>query len=295
MTQPRLISVVPGFGDSAGGDSITIAGKDIDPAATVDFRPAVHHPSQTLIPAVVTGIKEFPNTFNVQHLTVTTPVIPIVAGFYDRTVAIRVTNPPYGEYDEIIWHARELLDVPTFTEVGTVLFKPERLNESFGDTALHPTFTHGSNLWRHTFEFTADGSGDVAFKAINPLQGNIGVAASTQGYHPNPSGGPAADGSTATRKTNYFGPFITRGIINRVVLDTPTGSPAAGAAVTYLDDTEIDVFGGGIVMPAVGSPTDFVPLVDDQKVALNDWMEFNVSGASAGGTGIVHIYFTALP
>lgn len=289
MVQPRLISVVPQFGDAAGGESVTIAGLDIDPAATVDFIP---YPTQQLIAAAVTGYTSFPN--GVQHITVITPAISVPLQLIDRIVTIRVTNPPYGEHDELRqgWHARRIPQVPTFTEVGTTLFYPEKMQTPWDGDPYGPylfdTWTLNTTLWKYTYDFTTDAAGDVVYRAMLPAK-KEGI--STQKWHPNPSGGIAGD---ATRRQGYMGPFITRGVIQRVVFETPLVGGAVGASVTWSDDQGLDAFQGTGAMPALGSATEVVPLLGGEHVAINDWMLLEVSGAPANSRGYVHVYLTAL-
>ena len=274
MVVPRLINVVPGSGKAAGGESITIVGKDIDPTATVDFR---LHPAQTLIAGVITKFLELPD--NIQHVTVTTPVIPEASGivgditFFDRHVALRVTNPT-TEFGELFhWEARFIDRTPAFTELGSVLFFPERMTTPTGGGALFESFTAGSDLWVQTYEFIPDGSGDVEYKAFGEFD-----------FRP-------FDARFVKRTGNFgrprnFSPFITRGQILKVQLETfPTF--VGGWTVEFLDDLGFDVFQGLGVAGGPGSPVQFIPTIDDgygdgELISIHDHMQFSVSGASPG-------------
>lgn len=278
MTAPRLISVLPTIGTAAGGESITIVGKDIDPAAAVDFRLA---PLDTLVPAAaITGFINFPD--NIQHITVTTPPIPEASGvsgditFFDRSVTLRVTNPG-PEFDELnLAFTVKFIDrTPTFTEVGTTLFFPERLNVPSGGGSLFESYTAGSDIWIQTWEFLPDGSGDVDYKHFGEF--NIDD-----------------DPRKVFRTGNYrrprnFTPYISRGQILKVQLETFPGN-ASGWTVVLEDDLGIDVLqgDGGGAGPAPGSPAEFVPVIVDtngesQPVVLHDHLRFTISGAGAGG------------
>lgn len=278
MTAPRLISVLPSFGKAAGGDSVTIVGKDIDPAATVDFR---LHPADTLIPAAgITGFINFPD--NIQHITVTTPAIPEHSGvagditFFDRSVTLRVTNPGL-EFDELeLAYTVKFIDrTPTFVEIGDVLFFPERLTSPTGGGSLFESFTAGSDLWVQTYEFIPDGAGEVDYKAFGEFD-----------FRP-------ADPRHVKRTSNFrrprnFTPFITRGQILKVQLETFPGN-AAGWTVEIEDDLGVDVLQGiGVAAgPAPGTIFEFVPVLTDangasQPVAVHDHLRFHVTGAAAG-------------
>jgi hypothetical protein len=289
--KPRLINVVPTSGKATGGENITIVGMDIDAAAVVDFR---LQPSNTLIPAAaVVQFISFPN--DLQHITVTTPTIPEQSGipgdltFFDRPVTIRVTNPPMGEYDELplSWNARFIEREPAFTEIGEVLFYPERLNVPIGGDALFPTFSAGADLWRQTYEFLPDPTGTVDYKYYGQFD--------HRPYDPRHNRRQAAFG----RPRNYM-PFITRGEILKVVLDTFPGN-AGGWSVTFKDDVGVDALQGmGVgAGPAPGTPVEFVPAIQDgygccHPIVLNDHMRFTITGAGPGMPpatyGLVHIY-----
>lgn len=289
MATPRIINVIPNTGKAVGGESITIIGKDFDSACTVDFR---LHPFQTLLPAAVTNFIGFPD--NLQHVTVTTPAIPEESGiagditFISRRVTIRVTNP-LGEYGEFLQsYVAEFLDtVPAFTEVGEVLFFPERLTATAGNTALFATFTERSDIYRQTYEFLPDPAGAVDYKAYGSFD--------YRPYDPR-----------YTRKVGAFGrpytypAYITKGQILRVVLETYPGS-APGWSVTFKDDAGLDAFLGlGVgVGPAPGVPLEFVPMITDgygccSPVVLHDHMRFTITGAGPGippaTYGAVHVY-----
>jgi len=281
MVAPRLISCLPSFGNAAGGESVTIAGLDIDPAATVDFFPFPGWPSGVPLPAAVTGYIFFPN--GVQHITVASPAIPTQSGtpgdltFANRDVTIRVTNPPYGEFDELEngWDARFIDRTPTFVEVGTVLFFPERLLEPIGGGALFESFTEHTNLHRQTYQFTASAGGLVEYKAFNPVPPFTHIRHEFGGY-------------------DYAAPYVSRGKIVRVVLEGITTT--AGWSARFFDDVNIDTFKGeGLAAgPAVGA-IDFVPSEvdgygDSSPVWIDDWMRLSITGAGAGGTGKVHVY-----
>ncbi len=277
MVAPRLINVVPGNGKAAGGESITIVGQDIDPAAGVDFR---LHPAQTTIAAAaITKFISLPD--NIQHVTVTTPAIPELSGitgditFFNRHVSIRVTNPSteFGELHH--WEATFIDRIPTFVEVGDVLFFPERLTTPTGGGALFESHTAGSDLWVQTYEFIPDGSGDVDYKGFGEFD-----------FRP-------FDARYTQRRGNFghprnFTPFITRGTIVKVQLETfPTF--AGGWDVEFFDDLGLDVFQGlGVgTGPASGSPIQFIPTIDDgygdgEHITIHDHMRFKVTGAGAG-------------
>jgi hypothetical protein len=289
MTRPRLINVIPTTGKASGGENITIIGKDIDSAAVVDFR---LQPLSTLIPAAaIVQFIHFPD--NLQHITVTTPVIPPQSGipgdltYFDRPVTIRVTNPPMGEFDELhlSWNARFIEHALTFTELGKVLFYPERLNLT--DSALLETFTAGADLWRQTYEFMPDPAGAVDYKYYGE-------------YDQRPFDPRHNQRRSAFGHPRVYMPFITRGEILKVVLETFPGN-AGGWSVTFRDDVGIDAFQGmGIgAGPAPGAPVEFVPAIQDgygccHPIVLNDHMRFTISGAGPGMPpatyGLVHIY-----
>ena len=290
MVVPRLISVTPTSGNAAGGETITIVGMDIDAAATVDFRLC---PTSVLVPAAaVVQFINFPN--NLQHLSVTTPAIPTQSGivgdltFFDRSVTIRVTNPPLGEYSELhfSWNARFIDHSLTFTEIGKVLFYPERLNTPIGGGELFETFTAGSSIWRQTYEFVPSVAGVVDYKAygefdIRPLDPRHNSRKGAFG-HP-----------------RVYSPFVTRGKILKVVLQTFLGS-AAGWSVTLKDDMGVDALQGlgAAAGPAAGGSATFISAKLDstgqsQKIALNDHMRFGVTGTgvfTAPTYGLVHVY-----
>jgi hypothetical protein len=273
-----------------GGESITIIGKDFDPGCIVDFR---LHPFQTLIPAVVTQFIGFPD--NLQHVTITTPAIPEQSGipgditFFDRRVTIRVTNPPYGEFSERLQcYVAEFLDTaPKFTEIGEVLFFPERLTMTAGNSALFETFTANSDICRQTYEFLPDPAGAVDYKCYGDFD--------HRPYDPR-----------YTKKVGSFGnpknftAYITRGQILRVVLETFPGS-ADGWSVTLRDDVGLDAFQGmGVgAGPVPGAPYEFIPTITDgygasHLVTLHDHMRFTITGAGPGTPpttyGLVHVY-----
>ena len=290
MVAPRLISVVPQFGDYLGGESITIAGLDIDAAATVDF---ILYPDGIAPPiaCIVTGYVSYPN--GVQHITVTTPPVPIEDLWIDRIITIQVTNPPYGESAQLRegWHARRFISTPTFEELGRVLFFSEKLqapwNGDLNGPAWFETYTFGTTLWKYTYLFEADASGLVLYKGVRPAK--FGQT-STQDWKPNNL--IAGDG---IRRVGEMGPFITRGVIRRVVLETPVASGAAGATVTWKDDQGIDAFRGLGIMPVAGAAMDFVPTINDgygdgETIAVNDWMLLEIAGAAALSQGYVHVY-----
>jgi hypothetical protein len=270
--------VLPTHGKAAGGDSITIVGKDIDPLASVDFR---LHPSDTLIPAAaITGFIDFPD--NIQHITVTTPPIPEHSGvagditFFDRSVTLRVTNPG-PDFDELeLGYTVKFIDrTPTFVEIGDVLFFPERLTVPTGGGTLFESFTAGSDLWVQTYEFIPDGAGEVDYKAFGEFD-----------FRP-------ADPRFNQRRGNFrrprnFTPFITRGQIMKVQLETFPGF-AAGWTVEIEDDLGVDVLqgAGAAAGPAPGTIAEFVPVLVDvngesQPVVLHDHLRFHVTGAAAG-------------
>lgn len=290
MTRPRLINNIPKIFKASGGESLTICGKDIDSAATVDLR---LQPLNTLIPCVVTQFINFPD--NLQHITVTTPAVPPQSGipgditYFERHVTIRVTNPPYGEWDELeqAYHARFLDNTPTFTEIGHVLFYPERLTSPASGGALFESFTAGSDLWRQTYEFIPDAGGTVDYKAYSP-------------YDQRPFDPRHNKRTSNWGRPRTYSPFITRGEIKRVILETFPGFPG-GWSVTLRDDTGFDAFqGNGIgAGPPPGSAVEFVPVLVDgygtsHPVVLHDHMRFTITGAGAGAPpstyGLVHIY-----
>lgn len=287
MVAPRLISVVPKHGDCLGGESITIAGLDIDAAATVEFIP---FPDGILpaIPCAVTNFVSYPN--GVQHITVTTPPVTIAPQFIDAIITIRVTNP-LGEVAELRqgWHARRVEGVPTFTEVGRVLFFPEKLQTTWSGDLDGPgwfeTYTLNTSLWKYTYLFEAGPAGTVLYKAANPAQFGQTL---TKNLHEN------VEIPDSIKEQGYMGPFITRGVIRRVVLETPAGSGAAGATVTWEDDQGIDVFTALGIMPAAGTSMNFVPRVNSELISINDWMLLEVAGAAPLSQGYVHVYMTAL-
>jgi len=289
MVVPRLISVTPTTGKASGGEVITISGMDIDAAAVVDFR---LQPLQTLIPAVVAQFIGFPN--NLQHVAVTTPAIPEQSGipgditFFDRPVTIRVTNP-MGEYDELhmSWNARFIERVLTFTEIGEVLFYPERLNTAMGGGELFETFSAGVPIWRQTYEFLPDPAGVVDYKCYGEYD--------QRPYDPRYNSRKGAFGHP-----RLYPPFITRGEILKVVLETFPGN-AGGWSVTLKDDTGIDALQGmGVgAGPAPGAPFVFVPAMQDgygccHPIVLDDHMRFTITGAGPGlppaTYGLVHVY-----
>lgn len=278
MVLPRLISVLPTIGTAAGGESITIVGKDIDPAATVDFRLA---PLDTLIPAAaITSFIDFPD--NIQHITVTTPAIPEASGvpgditFFDRSVTLRVTNPgPDFSELNLAFTAQFIDRTPAFVEVGSTLFFPERLTSPTGGGALFESFTAGSDLWVQTYEFLPDGGGEVDYKAF----GEFDISGDPRKVHRRGK----------FRRPRNFTPYITRGKILKVQLETFPGN-AGGWTVEIEDDLGFDVLqglgtGAG---PVPGTPVEFVPAIDDgygdgETVALHDHLRFHVTGAGAGG------------
>jgi len=289
--KPRLINVIPTTGKAAGGENITIIGMDIDSLAVVDFR---LQPLDILIPSAgVVQYISFPN--DLQHITVTTPVIPPQSGipgditFFDRPVTIRVTNPPMGEYDELhmSWNAMFIERVPAFTEIGHVLFSPERLTVPTGNGALFESFSAGSAVWRQTYEFMPDPTGTVDYKAYGEFD-----------FRPYD---PRYNKRTAPyNRPRSFSPFITRGEILKVVLETFPGN-AAGWSVTFKDDTGIDAFQGlGVgAGPPSGAPREFVPAMQDgygccHPIVLHDHMRFTITGAGPGTPpatyGLVHVY-----
>lgn len=289
MVQPKLISVIPKFGDYAGGESIIIGGQDIDAAATVEFIP---YSEQTALPAAITQYVSFPN--GIQHITVTTPAITVYNQNIDRPVTIRVTNPS-GEFDELRkgWHARRLPSIPSFVERGTTLFYPEKLQTPWDGDPYGPylfeTWTLNTTIWKYTYDFTTDALGVVVYKAMLPAKK---AQISTQKFQRNVGSYPEM---TTTRHQGYMGPFITRGVIQRVVLEVPLGG-AVGATVEWEDDAGLDAFQGGGTMPGVGgTATEFIPLLTGEHITVNDWMTLQVSNAPANSRGYVHVYLSALP
>ncbi len=294
MVAPRLISVVPQYGMDTGGESITIAGLDIDAAATVDF---ILYPDGSAPPiaCIVTGYTAYPN--GVCHITVTTPPVAIPVQWIDRIITIRVTNPPYGEFDELRqgWHARRFTDIPPFEELGRVLFFPEKLQAPWDADLNGPgwfeTYTLNTTLWRYTYLFEADANGQVLYKAARPAKFGQTL---TQNWKENNL--IAGDG---IRRQGFMGPFITRGIIRRVVLETPAGSGVVGATVLWKDDAGIDTFMGLGIMPAAGTSITFVPVLNDgygdgETIAVNDWMLLQIDRAAPLSQGLVHVYLSAM-
>lgn len=278
MVLPRLISVLPTIGTATGGESITIVGKDIDPAATVDFR---LHPSDTVIPAAaITSFIEFPD--NIQHVTVTTPAIPEASGvsgditFFDRSVSIRVTNPGPDASELHLAYTVKFIDrTPTFVEIGDVLFFPERMTSPTGGGSLFDSYTAGSDLWVQTYEFLPDGAGEVDYKHY----GEFDISGDARKVHHR--------GNFGHRRN--FTPYISRGTILKVQLETFPGN-AGGWTVEIEDDLGIDVLQGlgAAAGPAPGAPVEFVPVIDDgygdgEKIAIHDHLRFHVTGAGAGG------------
>ena len=276
--KPRLINCLPSYGSAAGGDLITIAGKDIDVAATVDFYPL---PGGIPVAAAIVSFVSLPN--GIQHLTVQAPICPplLAAGVYfNRKSTIRVTNPPGTEWGtlERAFTYQFVDETQSFLEIGEVVFKPERMLQVATGNQWFPSYTWNSNLWRYSYEFTADAAGVVDFKALRPALTKIRE----------PHFG----------DKDYFGPVLTRGVIRRVVCE-PTVI-ANGWNAKYFDDANIDVFHGlGTALSNAGA-VDFIPVLYDgygdssEPIALHDWMRFNITNAGANGTGKVHVYFTAV-